>query len=42
MVMEPKTTGIAVLGEVMFANVLVRFDSIRVEEILAVLNVGNR
>jgi hypothetical protein len=29
MVMEPKTTGMAVLGEVMFANVLLRFDSIR-------------
>jgi hypothetical protein len=29
MVMEPKTIGIAVLVELMFANVLLRFDSIR-------------
>src|SRR5271154_7000519 len=41
MVMEPKTTGMTVLGEPMFANVLLRFDSIQVEEILAILNVGN-
>jgi hypothetical protein len=41
MVMEPKTTGMTVLGEVMFANVLLRFDSIQVEEILAIMNVGN-
>jgi hypothetical protein len=30
-----------VLGEPMFANVLLRFDSIQVEEILAIMNVGN-
>jgi len=41
MVMEPKMTGMAVLGEPMFANVLLRFDSVRAEEILAILNVGN-
>jgi hypothetical protein len=41
MVMEPKTTGMAVLGEPMFANVLLRLDSVRAEEILAILNVGN-
>jgi hypothetical protein len=34
-VMEPKTTGMAVLGEPIFANVLLRFDRIRVREILA-------
>jgi hypothetical protein len=32
MVMEPKTTGMAVLGELMFAKVLLRFDSIQVGE----------
>ena len=36
MVIEPKTTGMTVLGELMFANVLLRFDSIQVEEILAI------
>lgn len=36
MVMEPKTTGVTVLGEPMFAYVLLRFDSIQVEEILAI------
>lgn len=41
MVMEPNTTGMTVLAEPMFANVLLRFDSIQVEEILAILNVGN-
>ena len=38
MVMEPNTTGMTVLAELMFANVLLRFDSIQVE---AILNVGN-
>jgi len=33
MVMEPKTTGIAVVGELMFPSDLLRFEGIRVGEI---------
>jgi hypothetical protein len=33
MIMEPKTTGIAVVGELMFPSDLLRFESIQVGEI---------
>jgi len=37
MVMEPKTTGIAVVGELMFPSDLLRFEGIRVGEIWRIL-----